>query len=232
MCGKVNELMLLRARLWTIALVAALLCAVSWIFVPGECVVRPAGTTESFLNRSVWSAFLHPFAFDGVYLLNVFLKLSPIGMVVLAVFHWNRKFDKLRGVAALYALTLSAAVALHPFRTFSDIQLIVIISIWGIVILVAHESKASPGAALLALMSIQLGISEVYAGLGKDRGLPFWVLVACLLIVFSYGLFHYTRQLRHSVLGRFTEIRRINPAAEARRAALMDQQRSMRQPPP
>lgn len=223
--------MLLRARLWTVGLVAALLCSVGWIFVPGECVVHPAGMSGSLLSGSVLWTFIHPFSFDGVYALNVFLKLSPIGIVVLSVFHWNRRFDKLRGLTALYALSLSAAVALHPYRTFSDVQLIVIVGIWGIVVLVAHESKASPGAALLALMSIQLGISEVYSGLGKDRGAPFWILLACLTIVFAYGVFHYTRQLRHSVLGRFTEIRRINPAAEARRAALLDQQRPMKPPP-
>jgi uncharacterized membrane protein len=217
--------MLLRARLWTIALVASLLCAVGWIFLPGECVVRPAGTSDSALAGSVFWTFLHPFSFDGVYILYVLLKLSPIGIGVLAWFHWRRRFERLRGLTALYALALSAAVALHPYRTFSDAQLIAIVGVWGVVVLVAHESKASPGAALLALMSIQLLISEVYSGLGADRGLPFWVFLASLVIIFAYGIFHYTRQLRHSVLGRFTEMRRISPAAMARRAALMDQQR-------
>jgi hypothetical protein len=219
-----------RSLVWTVALWLALLCVVGWIFIPGECVVQPAGTSDSFLNGSVFSTFLHPFAFDWVYVLYVLLKLSPIALVALATLHWKRRFDKLRGLAALYALGLSAAVALHPYRYFSDIQLIIIVSIWGIVVLVAHDTKASPGSALLALMSIQLGMSEVYSGLGADRGLPFWILVTGLLIVFSYGIFHYTRPLRHGVLGRFTEIRRIDPKALARRQALEAQRRNLEEP--
>ncbi len=118
-------------------------------------------------------------------------------------------------------------MAFYPYRTFSDVELIAIVGVWGIVVMVAYESKASPGSALLSLMSIQLLMSEIYSGLGPDRGLPFWVLTVCLSIVFSYGLFHYTRMLRHSVLGRFTEIRRADPSAIARRQALAEQQRRL-----
>ena len=46
-------------------------------------------------------------------------------------------------------------------------------------------------------------------------------------IVCSYGIFHYTRMLRHSVLGRFTEIRRIDPAAIARRKVLDEQRKRL-----
>jgi hypothetical protein len=220
--------MMLRAKLWTVALTLALICSIAWIFVPGECVVHPAGTSGAFLSGSVFRTFVTPFAFDEVYFLYMMLKMSPIALVVLATLHWKRRFDnKLRGVAAIYTLALSAAVALNPYRSFSDVQLIIIVSIWGIVVLVAHESKASPGSALLALMALQLLMAEVYSSLGPYRGLPFWVFATGLLIVFSYGLFHYTRMLRHSVLGRFTEIRRIDPAALARRQALMDQQRRL-----
>lgn len=219
--------MMLRAKVWTLALYLAFLCAAGWIFIPGECVVQPVGSSNSIWNGSVLHSFIYPFAFDWVYVLNVLLKLSPIALVILAALHWQRRFDKLRAVAALYTLLLSAAVALHPYRAFSDVGLIIVVSIWGIVILVAYESKASPGSALLALMSIQLVMSEVYSGLGADRGLPFWVLVVCLLIIFSYGIFHYTRTLRHSVLGRYTEIRRVDPAALARRNALLEQQRRL-----
>lgn len=201
--------MIIAAKLWTGALYLALACAIAWIFVPGECVVQPAGTSEHLLSGSVFQTLVRPFAFDGVYVLNLLLKLSPIFLVALAGFHWRRRFDRLRGLAALYALGLSAAVALHPYRYFSDVQLIIIVSVWGIVVLVAHESKASPGSALLALMSIQLGMSEVYSGLGADRGLPFWILLVGLTIVFCYGIFHYTRMLRHAVLGRYTEVAKI-----------------------
>jgi hypothetical protein len=114
-------------------------------------------------------------------------------------------------------------VALHPYRAFSDIDLIVIVSVWGILVLVAYESKASPGSALLALMSIQLLISEIYSGLGRYRGLPFWVFATCLSIVFSYGIFHYTRMLRHSVLGRYTQVNQIGKEAIAYLRALEDQ---------
>lgn len=219
---------MLRAKLWTLALSLALACCVGWLFIPGECVVHPAGTTGAFLNGSVFRTFVSPFEFDEIYVLYVLLKVSPVALVLLAFFHWKRRFDtKMRAVAALYTLMLSAAVALHPYRSFSDIQLIIIVSVWGIVVLAAHESKASPGAALLALMALQLLMAEVYSSLGPYRGLPFWVFVTGLLIVFSYGIFHYTRMLRHSVLGRFTEIRRIDPAALARRQALMEQQRRL-----
>ena len=201
--------MLLRARLWTIGLIGALICSVGWIFVPGECVVSPAGSSGAFLRGSIFYTFLRPFAFDGVYVLYLALKLSPIGIVVLASFHWRRRFERLRAFTALYALALSAAVALHPYRTFSDVQLIAIVAVWGIVVLVAYQSKASPGAALLALMSIQLLISEVYSGVGVDRGLPFWLFLTCLSIIFAYAIFHYTRQLRHGVLGRYTAVNEI-----------------------
>ena len=217
---------MLRAKLWTVALTLAMICSILWIFIPGECVVHPAGTTGAFLTGSIFRTFVSPFEFNEVYILYVLLKLSPIALVLLAFFHWKRRFDnKLRAVAALYTLALSTAVALNPYRSFSDIQLIIIVSVWGIVVLVAHESKASPGSALLALMALQLLMAEVYSSLGPYRGLPFWIFATGLSIVFSYGLFHYTRMLRHSVLGRFTEIRRIDPAALARRQALMDQQR-------
>lgn len=194
--------MLLRARLWTVALVLAMICSVGWIFIPGECVVQPVGATEAFLSGSVFCTVLHPFAFGWVHVLYTLLKIAPVALVVLAIFHWRRKFDHLRAVSALFALALSGAVALHPYRAFSDVELIIVVSVWGIVVLVAYESKASPGSALLALMAIQLLMSEVYSGLGPYRGLPFWVMVTCLSIIFSYGIFHYTRMLRHSILGR------------------------------
>ncbi|MBI3854279.1 MAG: hypothetical protein HY293_01165 [Planctomycetes bacterium] len=212
------------------ALFLALVCAVAWIFVPGECVIHPAGSSEAWLKGSVFATFVHPFAFDWVYLLYLMLKLSPIALVALATVHWQRRFGKLRGVAAMYALGLSAAVALHPYRYFSDVQLIIIVSLWGIVVLVAHESKASPGSALLALMSVQLVMSEVYSGLGADRGLPFWILVTCLSIVFCYGIFHYTRMLRHSVLGRYTEIHKIGRDGIAYLRQLDAQRRRLEEP--
>jgi hypothetical protein len=202
-------MMLLRTKLWTVALLVAMCCSIGWIFIPGECVVEPLGSPGSFLRDSIFYTFLHPFAFDGVYILNLMLKISPIALVLLAACHWARRFDKLRAMTALYTLALSAAVVLHPYRDFSDVDLIIIVSVWGILVLVAYESKASPGSALLALMSVQLLISEVYSGLGRYRGLPFWVLVTCLSIVFSYGIFHYTRMLRHGVLGRYTAVNEI-----------------------
>src|SRR5437762_10807055 len=192
--------MLWRAKVWTFAVGLVLYCSVEWVFIPGECVVQPVGTSETFLSGSVFSTILHPFAFDGHYVLYFMLKLSPVALVVLAMLHWRRRFDKLRAVAALFAMALSAAVAFHPYRAFSDVDLIVIVSVWGIVILVAYESKASPGSALLALLSIQLVMSEVYSGIGASRGLPFWIMVTGVSIIFSYGLFHYTRMLRHGVL--------------------------------
>jgi len=219
--------MLLRAQLWTVALIGALLCSVAWLLLPGECIVRPAGTSSSMLANSILGTFFHPFAVDEVYVLYVFMKLSPLVIVVLSALHWKRKFDKLRAATAFYALVLSAAVAFYPYRTFSDIELIAIVGVWGIVVLAAYQSKASPGSALLALMSIQILMSELYSGLGTDRGLPFWILTVGMSIVFSYGIFHYTRMLRHSVLGRFTEIRRIDPEAIARRDALMEQRRRL-----
>jgi hypothetical protein len=219
---------MLRAKLWTVALAIALVCTLVWIFLPGECVVHPAGTTGSFLTGSVFRTFLSPFHFDEVYALYVLLKIAPIALVVLAFLHWKRRFgNALRAVAALFTLALSAGVSLNPYRSFSDVQLIIIVSVWGIVVLVAHQSKASPGSALLALLSLQLLMAEVYSSLGPYRGLPFWILTTGLLIVFSYGLFHYTRMLRHGVLGRFTEIRRIDPAALAHRQALQEQQRRL-----
>ena len=201
--------MIVRAKLWTVALALAMVSAVGWIFIPGECVVQPLGSSEGFLRGSVLATLVRPFAFDGVYVLNLMLKLSPIALVALAMAHWTRRFEKLRAVAALYTLALSGAVALHPYRAFSDVDLIVIVSVWGILVLVAYESKASPGSALLALMSVQLLMSEIYSGLGRYRGLPFWVLANCLMIVFSYGIFHYTRRLRHGVLGRYSEVHQI-----------------------
>ena len=216
-----------RDQLWTAALAVAFICALGWIVVPGECVVRPVGTDGALLRDSILGTFLHPFAVDEIYLLYVLLKMSSVTIVILAVFHWRRRFEKLRAPTALYAMLLSAAVAFYPYRTFSDIELIAIVSIWGIVVMVAYQSKASPGSALLALMSVQLLMSEIYSGLGPDRGLPFWLLTVALSIVFSYGIFHYTRTLRHSVLGRFTEIRKIDPAALARRQALLEQRRRL-----
>lgn len=201
--------MLFRAKVWTVALTLAMISAVGWILLPGECVVQPAGTSNIFLHGSILSTFIHPFAFDWVYALMVSLKLGPIALVGMAIRHWHQRFGKFRAVAALSALALSGAVALHPYRAFSDVGLIIIVAIWGIVVLVAYQSKASPGSALLALMSIQLAMSEVYSGLGTDRGLPFWLLVTSLTIVFCYGIFHYTRMLRHNVLGRYSEIHNI-----------------------
>src|SRR5579859_1954900 len=216
-----------RAQLWTLALTAASLCAIAWILLPGECVVRPVGTGDTLLPTSILGTFLHPFAVDEVFVLYIFIKLSPLMIVGLAILHWKRRFEKLRAFTAIYAIVMSAAVAFYPYRTFSDVQLISIVGVWGVVILVAYQSKASPGSALLALLSIQVLLSEVCSGLGADRGLPFWILTVSLSIVFSYGIFHYTRPLRHSVLGRFTEIRRIDPAALARQQALLDQRRRL-----
>jgi hypothetical protein len=219
--------MMLRAHLWTVSLLGALVCSVAWILLPGECIARPPGTSGTLLPTSILGTFLHPFSVDEIYLLYVFMKLSPLFIVGLAWLHWNRRFDKLRAPTAFFALILSAAVAFYPYRTFSDTELIAIVGVWGIVVMVAYQSKASPGSAMLALMSIQVLMSEVYSGLGADRGLPFWMLTVCLSIVFSYGIFHYTRTLRHSVLGRFTEIRRLDPAALARAQALQDQKRRL-----
>jgi hypothetical protein len=220
-----------KAQLWTVALIAALLCAVAWFVVPGECVVRPPGTDDTLLPGSLLNAFLHPFAVNELYFLFLFLKVSPIVIVLFAGLHWKRRFDRLRAFTAFYAIVLSAAVAFNPYRTFSDTELIAIVGVWGIVVLVAYQSKASPGSALLALMSIQVLMSEICSGLGADRGLPFWLLTVSQSIVFSYGIFHYTRMLRHSVLGRFTEIRRIDPAAIARKEALMEQRRRLESQP-
>jgi hypothetical protein len=218
---------MLRAQLWTVALIGAFLCSLGWIVLPGECVVQPQGTSGSLLQSSILSTILHPFAMNEIYLLYIFLKISPIVVVILAALHWNQKFEKLRAPTAFYALVLSAAVAFYPYRTFSDVDLIAIVGVWGIVVMVAYQSKASPGSALLSLMAIQLLMSEIYSGLGPDRGLPFWVLTVCLSIVFSYGLFHYTRMLRHSVLGRFTEIRPLDPDEIARRQAHAEQKRRL-----
>jgi len=224
-------MMLLRTKVWTVALIMASVCAVGWIFIPGECVVQPVGTPDGLLRGSVFSTFVFPFAFDWVYVLNVLLKLSPIALVLLAAFHWARRFELLRAVAALYALGLSGAVALHPYRAFSDVDLIVIVSVWGILVLVAYQSKASPGSALLALMSIQLLMSEIYSSLGRYRGLPFWVLTSCLSIVFAYGIFHYTRMLRHSVLGRYTQVNNIGKDAIAYLRSLEEQRSRLEDEP-
>lgn len=218
---------MLRAQLWTVALSVALLCSVGWLFLPGECVVRPLGTSGFFLNTAIIATFFHPFSVDEIYLLYVFLKISPVLVVILAILHWRNRFGKLRAVTAFYALVLSSAVAFAPYRTFSDVELIAIVGIWGVVVLLAYQSKASPGSAMLSLMSIQLLMSEIYSGLGPDRGLPFWALTVCLSIIFSYGVFHYTRMLRHSVLGRFTQVRQLDPEEVARRKAYAEQQRRL-----
>jgi hypothetical protein len=220
-------MMLFRNQLWTAALAVSFLCAVAWLVLPGECVVVTAGDSDRFLPTSIVGTFLHPFSVDDVYAMYLFQAVTPLILVVLAGLHWRSQFEKVRAATALYAMVLSAAVAFHPYRSFSDAQLIAIIGVWGIVILVAYQSKASPGSALLSLMSFQVVMSEVYSGLGPYRGLPFWMLTVSQSIVCFYGIFHYTRMLRHSVLGRFTEIRRIDPAALARRQALMDQQKRL-----
>lgn len=210
-----------RLQVWWVMLALALLLSLGWIFLPGQCVVQPVGTSEIFLKGSVFSTFLHPFTADWVFALNVMLKVSPVALVLLAIVHWRRRFYAgVRAVTALYTLGLAAAVALHPYRAFSDIELIIIVSIWGILVLVAYESKASPGSALLALMSVQLGISEMYSGLGVYRGTPFWILIVCLSIIFTYGIFHYTRTLRHAVLGRYTEITKLDRKTMAKLRSL------------
>ncbi len=219
--------MLIRAQLWTLALSGALVCTAGWLSLPGDCVVVPLGSAGHWFPTSILSTFIHPFSVDEVHAIEVFLKVTPLVIVILALLHWRRHFEKVRAATALYAMVLSAAVAFHPYSSFSDPQLIVIVAIWGIVILVAYQSKASPGSALLALMSIQCLMSEVFSGLGPSRGLPFWLLMLSLSIVCSYGIFHYTRMLRHSVLGRFTEIRRIDPATIARRQILLDQRKHL-----
>lgn len=219
--------MIRKTQLWTIALSIALGCALAWIVVPGECVVRPLGTNGIWLKGSLLSTFLHPFAVDEAYGVTLFLKLSPIVIVILAVLHWRRRFERLRAFTAFYTLLLAAAVVFSPHRLFSDVELIAIVGVWGILVLVSYESKASPGSALLALMPVQVLVSEMFSGLGVDRGLPFWLMTVSVSIVFSYGIFHYTRTLRHTVLGRFTEIRPIDPAAVARRQALAEQRRRL-----
>jgi len=219
--------MQLRAKLWTVALGAAFLSAVAWLGLPGDCVVVPPGAADRLLPTSILGTFVHPFAFDGVYAIDVFLKVTPLVLVAFAALHWRRRFEPVRAAAALYAILLSGAVAFHPYQSFSGSQRIIVVSLWGILVLVAYQSKASPGSGLLALMSFQALISEYYSGLGPYRGLPFRFLAVSLAIVFWYGIFHYTRMLRHSVLGRFTEIRRADPAAIARRQILLDQRKRL-----
>lgn len=224
--------MLIRAHLWTVSLAVAFAASLAWVLLPGDCVVVPAGAESRFLARSILGTIVHPFAVDWVYLLNMTLKLTPIGIVALAFLHWTQRFDKLRAATALFAMILAAAVTFHPYRSFSDTHLIIIVSIWGIIVMVAHSSKASPGSALLALMSMQIVMSELYSGLGVDRGLPFWLMLMSQSIVFSYGLFHYTRMLRHSVLGRFTVIRPLDPGALAHRKQLAEQRRKLEEQEP
>ena len=216
-----------RSHLWSGALSVALFCAMAWLLVPGECVVCPYGSADAPLGRSLLASFVQPFANDWTQVLHIFLKVSPIGIVLLAFLHWKRGFRSLRVLTAFYALVLAAAVAFHPYRMVSDTDLIAIVGIWGIVILVADESKASPGSALLALISIQIIMSELYSGLGADRGAPFWMMTVSMSVVFSYGIFHYSRTLRHRVLGRYTEIRPVSPEAIARRDLLAEQRRRL-----
>ncbi len=206
-----------RASAWTAALGVALVLALAWILVPGKYVVQAQGTADHVLARTVLLSLLRPFEGGWVYLFDIALAIGPIVLVLLSFAHWRRKVTVVRLVSAGYALLFSFILAFHPARRLEDLMLIGVVGVWAIVLLLAFRSKASPGAALIALLALQMMTIEAFVGLGSYRGIPYYCLMGCLVIVFAYGLLHYTRKLRHSILGRFTTIRRRPPPAYPRR---------------
>lgn len=209
-----------RSRVWTAALVAAALFGLGWLLLPGTCVVLPAGTSDSVFPRSVLLQILRPFPADLSFALDVAYALGPLVLVALAFAHWWRKVPVVRIGATGYAILMTVMVGLHPARRMMDLALMGVVGLWAVILLVALRSHASPGSALVALLAIQLATVESFVGLGHFRGLPYWCLISCLAIVFVYGLLHYTRKLRHSILGRFTTIRRRPPPSAGHREAL------------
>jgi hypothetical protein len=97
---------------------------------------------------------------------------------------------------------------------------VAVFGVWAIVVLLAYKSKASPGSALLALLALQMMTIEAYTGLRSYRGAPYFCFMGSLTIIFAYGLLHYARKLRHSILGRFTTIRRRPPPPAHERRVL------------
>ena len=95
--------MIRRDQLWSVALALAFLCVMAWLLVPGDCVVRPAGSSGAVLRRALVGGYLHPFATDEGYFVNIFETLSPVVIVCLAVLHWRRRFDKLRALTRTLA---------------------------------------------------------------------------------------------------------------------------------
>jgi len=209
-----------RSRVWTAALVAALALALGWLLLPGVCVVLPAGTSDHLLARSVALQMVRPFPIDRWYALDLAYALGPVILVLLAIAHWWRKVTLLRIVTVTYGFMMSIMIAFHPARHEMDLMIVGAVGLWSIVLLLALRSKASPGSALVALVAAQLASVEAFVGLGPARGLPYWCLMACLAIIFVYGLLHYTRKLRHNILGRFTTIRRRPPPAAIPRRVL------------
>lgn len=200
-----------RSKAWTFALWVSGALALGWFLVPGQCVVLPAGLSGFPLAGSSALALLRPLAFDAGYLMDVPVILGPPFLVAFAALHWSRKTTLLRPVAAVYATLLAVIVAFHPARRLPDLELMGVVGAWGVILLVALRSQASPGSALIALLAIQLAMIEIWIGVGPYRGLPFWCLMGCSTVLFAYGIFHYARKLRHSILGRFTTVRRRKP---------------------
>jgi len=207
-----------RASAWTAALGVAMILALAWLLVPGRYVVQPEGTWDHPLARTVLLSLLRPFEPGWGNLFEVAYGLGPVILVLLAFAHWRRKATLVRVIAAGYAVLLSAVLTFHPARRLQDLMLMGVVGVWAIVILLAFRSKASPGSALVALLALQMITIEACAGLGWYRGIPYYCLLGCLTLVFVYGLLHYTRKLRHSILGRFTTIRRRPPPALQRRS--------------
>jgi hypothetical protein len=212
-----------RASAWTAALGVALVLALAWLLVPGKYVVQAQGTSDHPLARTVLLSLMRPFEWGWVYLLDLALAIGPIVLVLLSLAHWRRKVPLVRTVSVGYALLFSVILAFHPARRIEDLMLMGVVGAWSIVLLMAFRSKASPGAALIALLALQMMTIEAFVGLGTYRGIPYFCLMGCLVIVFAYGLLHYTRKLRHSILGRFTTIRRRPPPALQRRVLEGDQ---------
>jgi hypothetical protein len=213
-----------RSRLWSVALWTALVLAWGWLLLPGVCVVLPAGTSEHPLARSVLLSILRPFRREWGYLLDVAFAIGPLILVLLAMAHWRRMNVLVRSGAVLFALLFSAMFAFHPARRMMDLMLMGVVGFWALILLIGFRSKASPGSALVALLALQLATAAYYVGLGPYRGIPYWCLLGCLGIVFVYGLLHYTRKLRHRILGRFTVIQRRKPATVDQRRALAGDQ--------
>jgi hypothetical protein len=213
-----------RSRLWSVALWTALVLAWGWLLLPGVCVVLPAGTSESLLARSVLLSILRPFRKDWEYPLEVLFAFGPLILVLLAMAHWRRMTWLVRSFSVVFALLFSAMFAFHPARRMMDLMLMGVVGFWALILLVGFRSKASPGSALVALLALQLGTTAFFVGLGPYRGIPYWCLLGCLGIVFVYGLLHYTRKLRHRILGRFTVIQRRRPSMVDHRRALAGDQ--------